>query len=141
MEFDYAKYRNAAGTIYRPSINVTFAYKSSRFPYQDALVDTGSDFVLLPLSIAEVLGTEPDFDAASEMHCACGGTFQSYESRYPLDIIIDHPGFKPKKWLTHVQFVDAPITALLGQRGFLDHFNATFFSKRHVLRLEDSILK
>ena len=136
MEFEYAKYQTRAGTIYRPAINILFTYKSRRFPYKDALVDTGSDFILLPISIAEILGVEPDLETISEINCACGHSFKSYESKYPLDLIVDRKGFMPKKWPTHVQFVDAEITPLLGFRGFLDKFDATFFSSRHVLRLE-----
>jgi predicted aspartyl protease len=58
MEFDYSTYRNREGTFYRPSIDLTFKYKSASFPYKSALVDTGSDFILIPLSLAEVLGEE-----------------------------------------------------------------------------------
>lgn len=136
MEFDYAKYETRAGAIYRPTLNVTFAYKSVFLPYNDALVDTGSDFVLLPLSIGEFLGAEPDFECVSEMNCACGGMFKAYESRYPIEIIIDHKGFTPKKWMTHVQFVDGPVPPLLGHRGFLDRFDATFSGKRRVMHLD-----
>lgn len=135
MDFEYAKFLTRAGAIYRPSLNVTFAFQSRRVPYSDALVDTGSDFVLLPMSIAELLGAEPDLESVTEMSCACGGNFHAYESRYPIDIIVDHRGFMPKKFLTHVQFVDAPITPLLGHRGFLDRFDATFFGNKHTMRL------
>lgn len=109
MDIEYTKYRNIDGTFYRPSINVTFKYKSQRFPYEAAIVDTGSDYVMLPLDIAEALGTEPDLDRVTELCCACGGTFKSYISRYPIEIIIDHKGFRPKSWQTHVQFVDAKV--------------------------------
>lgn len=135
MEFEYAKFRTSDGPFYRPSISVTFKYHSKLFAYQDALVDTGSDFVLLPLSMGELLGAEPDFDSALEVNCACGNHFKTYESRYPLELIVDHNGFLPRKWLTHVRFVPADITVLLGHRGFLDRFDATFYSGRHVMEL------
>lgn len=135
MEFDYSTYRNREGTFYRPSIDLTFKYNLSSFPYKSALVDTGSDFVLLPLSIAEALGAEPDLESVVELNCACGSTFKSYSSRYPLEIIIDHHGFRPKSWQTHVKFVEAESTVLLGHRGFLDRFNATFYGKNHVMKL------
>jgi len=138
MEFKYSSFRNREGTFYRPSINVTFKYKSKSFPYQDALVDTGSDFVLLPFSVAELLGIEPDFDSITEMLCACGGVFKTYSSRYPIEIVIDHRGFRPHSWQTHVKLVDAEITPLLGHRGFLDHVNATFYGKKHVMELVQS---
>jgi len=135
MEFEYSSFRNRDGTFFHPSINVTFKYQSRSFAYQDTLVDTGSDFVLLPLSIAEILGAEPDFDMATEMSCACGGKFKTYASRYPVEIIVDHKGFKPNAWQTHVKFVEAEVPALLGHRGFLDHFDATFFGRKHIMKL------
>lgn len=135
MEFNYSSFRNREGTFYHPSIDVTFRYKSRSFPYQDTLVDTGADFVLLPLSIAEVLGAEPDFDSVAELDCACGGIFESYASRYPIEIIVDHDGFQPHRWETHVKFVKADVPALLGHRGFLDRFDATFCGKSRIMRL------
>ena len=138
MEFDYSVYRNREGIFYHPCINVTFKYKSSQFPYESAIVDTGSDFILLPLSIAEALGAEPDFESVVELNCACGDTFKSYSSRYPIEIIIDHKGFRPHRWLTHVKFVEPDVTVLLGRRGFLDRFNASFFGKRNVMGLTEA---
>ncbi len=136
MEFEYSRYRTRDGLIHRPSLDVILGYKSHTLLYKDALVDTGSDFVLLPLSIAELLGVEPDFEAVSDMVCACGDFFQSYESRYPIEITVNHRGFLPKKWVTHVKFVDAPVTPLLGHRGFLDQFDATFLGKKHLMKLQ-----
>ncbi len=137
MEINYSVYRNRDGTFYNPTVDVIFGYKSKRFTYFSALVDTGSDFVMLPLDIAETLGAEPDFDSKTELNCACGNSFISYASRYPLEIIINHPGFRPKSWQTHVRFVDAKTTVLLGQRGFLDRFNVTFYGKRCVMGIKE----
>ncbi|MCF7844825.1 MAG: retroviral-like aspartic protease family protein [Kiritimatiellales bacterium] len=119
-------------------MNVTFQYKKNRFPYQDALVDTGSDFVLLPFNIAEAIGAEPDFDDHTELNCACGDVIKAYGSRYPVEIIIDHAGFRPSNWQTHVRLVDANIVPLLGHRGFLNRFDATFYGKKHIMKLEES---
>ncbi len=136
MEFEYAKIRTRAGNMYRPAVNVTLSYKGKSFPIQEALVDTGADFVILPLSIGKALGAEPDLEAVSEISCACGNAFNSYESRYPIEIAIDHNKYVSKKWLTHVQLVDADVTVLLGHRGFLDRFNATFFGGKHLMSLK-----
>ena len=138
MEFEYSTYRNREGTFYHPCINLTFKYKSKSFPYQSAIVDTGSDFILLPLSIAEALGAEPDFESVTELSCACGGTFKSYASRYPIELSIDHAGFRPHTWQTHVKFVEPEVTVLLGHRGFLDRLDASFFGKRHMMKLTAS---
>ena len=138
MEFDYSVYRNREGTFYRPCINLLFKYKTRSFPYESALIDTGSDFIMLPLSIAEALGAEPDFESVTELNCACGSTFKSFSSRYPLELCIDHKGFRPHSWLTHVKFIEPEVTVLLGHRGFLDRLNATFFGKQHVLKVEGS---
>ena len=135
MEIEYTKYRNIHGTFYRPTINLTFRYKSAIFPYEAAIIDTGSDFVMLPLEIAEALGAEPDLDRATKLDCACGDTFNSYISKYPIELVIDHKGFRPKQWQTHVQFVDAKVTTLLGHRGFLDRFDVTFFGQRHIMKI------
>lgn len=130
MYIDYSVYRNRDGLFYRPSIDVMFTYTSKQFPYAAALVDTGSDFVMLPMAIAEILGIEPDLESATEMNCACGDTFKSFISRYPIEIAVDHQGLSTKPWKTFVQLVDANVPVLLGHRGFLDRFDVTFSSKR-----------
>jgi hypothetical protein len=137
MEIEYTTYQNRDGTFHNPCLDVTFRYKSRAFFYRSALVDTGSDFVMLPMEIAEAVGLEPDFDMVTELHCACGNSFPSYASRYPVEIHIDYAGFRPKVWQTHVRLVDAKVTPLLGQRGFLDRFDVTFCGKRHVMRVEE----
>lgn len=138
MEFEYSTYRNREGVFYHPCINITFRYKSISFPYESAIVDTGSDFILLPLSIAEVLGVAPDFESVTELNCACGGQFKSYTSRHPIEIIVDHPGFRSHAWQTYVKFVEPEVTVLLGHRGFLDHFDVSFYGKRHRMKLESN---
>lgn len=137
MEIEYMTYQNRDGTFYHPCIDVTFAYKSRSFFYRAALVDTGSDIVMLPMEVAEALGLEPDFDMANVLNCACGNSFLSYASRRPIEIRIDYKGFRPRAWQTHVRFVDAKVTTLLGHRGFLDRFDITFCGKRHVMRIEE----
>ena len=137
MEFEYTKYRTKDGIFYRPTLDVFFEYKGKRMKYEEAIVDTGSDYVQLPLDLAEVLGAEPDFDDFSIVECACGDTYKSYASRYPLEIIIDHKGFRPLSWKLHVRFVDAKVVPLLGHRGFLSRFEATFDGKNHKMRLPE----
>lgn len=137
MDIEYSKYRTRDGTFYRPTLDVIFRYKSAVLPYEAAIVDTGSDFIMLPLDIAEVLEAEPDFEQVTELHCACGGTFRGYASRYPIEIIIDQKGFRPVSWKTHVRFVEAKVSVLLGHRGFLDRFNATFHGKQHTMTLSE----
>lgn len=136
MEFEYSTYRTREGMFHHPCVNLTFRYKSASLPYESAIVDTGSDFILLPMSIAEVLGAEPDFESETELNCACGGTFKAYSSRYPIELMIDQRGFRSYSWQTHVKFVEPEVTVLLGYRGFLDRFNASFFGKRHTMKLE-----
>src|SRR3989338_5515940 len=51
-------------------------------------------------------------------------------------ITIDHTGFRPHTWETFVKFVEPEVTVLLGHRGFLDRWDATFFGKRHTMKLE-----
>jgi len=135
MELEYTKYQTKDGAFYRPSIDITFKYKSEHFPYASALIDTGSDMIMLPLGIAEVLGAEPDFERVTELQCACGGTFKSYASRLPLELIIDQKGFRSMSWQTHVQFVESNVTVLLGHRGFLDRFDITFYGKQHMMKI------
>tara|TARA_Y100000310_G_scaffold342151_1_gene444008 strand:+ start:2648 stop:3067 length:420 start_codon:yes stop_codon:yes gene_type:complete len=138
MEFKYSSFRNKDGRFYHPSIDVTFQYDQNRFPYEGALVDTGSDYLLLPMRIAEKISAEPDFDDVTEFNCACGGVFKAYKTRYPIEIIVDHKGFRPKSWLTHANIVDGEMTPLLGHRGFLDRFDATFYGKTHIMKLVEA---
>lgn len=135
MEFEYSTFRTRDGVFYRPTIDVTFRYRSKSFPYKAALVDTGSDFVMLPLSVAEALGAEPDLESVTVLDCACGGEFRSYVSRHPIEIVLDCEGFRTRSWQTHVRFVQAEVTVLLGHRGFLDRLDATFSGKHHMMKL------
>ena len=59
VQFPYEKFEGIDGKMnYRPCLPITFSYKNNDIPIGSALVDTGSDFTILPLEIAHVLEIE-----------------------------------------------------------------------------------
>ena len=59
--FDYFKY---------PIRPVKFFYKDKKTPFTDALLDSGGDFIVIPMPIAEYL--DLDLEAAGEVDTAGG---------------------------------------------------------------------
>lgn len=86
------------------------------------LIDSGSDWTILPLEVAEVLGLEVKSKSKTEFNAAGGGTFSVYKSSHAIEHILSQTGFRDFKWKSHVCFSVSQPTILLGQIGFLDRF-------------------
>jgi len=138
MELEYSYYRNREGQFYRPTIEVTFKYGSKEFRAEEVLVDTGSDFVIINTEIADQIGAIPDKEMAIEIDCVCGKKVHIYHSLHPIEIVLPYENLKPTSWKTPVKIVDADSAPLLGQRGFLNHFDVTFYGKRHVMKIVEA---
>src|SRR3989339_590912 len=82
VQFPYEKFEGIDGKMnYRPCLPITFSYKNNDIPIGSALVDTGSDFTILPLEIAHVLKIELDDSQEIRIDCAGGGVFKAMPSK------------------------------------------------------------
>jgi predicted aspartyl protease len=132
MKFSYREYISQfPGTsdfrlILRPVITVRIAGPKSEARW-DALVDTGADETLLPLSLAELLGVELDREATSLAAGISGDKLTIHYGDVKLQIAV---GNKEITWRSTVGFVEFGSSdeevIVLGHLGCLDFFTATF---------------
>lgn len=119
-----------------PAIRVTFRCKRFRITIGNALVDTGADETLLPLSMANDMGFDFDLEKDKVMWDGAGGQqFPAYKSPEEIEFILESSGFRPCRWTSHVFFTLEQPTILIGRRNFLDRFVVTFRGKEKVLEL------
>lgn len=144
MNFRYRQYEIPDGresgklvTVYRPVIAVTVSGPSGDL-FQRALVDTGADFSILPLSIAPLLGITLDPKNNRVGESATGHNLAVSIGKVTLEIT---QGRERYHWVTEVGFALLGGTyhdedAILGHGSFLDFFTATFDGKKHELALK-----
>jgi len=135
---DYAKriHPVTGKPIYYPALRVTFKYKKFRETFGNALVDTGADETMLPLSMANEMGFRFDLEKDKTMWDGAGGTkFAVYESTHPIEFILESPGFRLHKWKANAYFTLEQPTILIGRKNFLDKFVITFDGKNRVFEL------
>jgi hypothetical protein len=113
-----------------PLIQIRFAHKNKKTPLIEALLDSGGDFIVIPLPIAKYLGAK--LKKAESVNTA-GGVTTLFKTK--LDIII---GKSKKKKLVYkgleVFVLDKEdIPVLVGRRPFFEDFEITF--KKHKKQL------
>lgn len=124
MKFKYKKY---GPKIIRPVIPVELIYKNLTVPYE-ALVDSGADFAIFDLQIADILG----INIENGRRDFVSGITGIKEPIYFHEIIIEVGGWPHK--------VDVAFGKLgnfghgvVGQKGFFDLFTVKFdYSKEEV---------
>lgn len=128
MRFPYLKYERAATSgglgrspVYRPVIPFRVRGTTGDLSLF-GLVDTGSDTTLLPLFVAERIGVNPEPETGR--YQAVGGQVVTVSYGVVELQIEDETG--SLAWSARVAFLDNRTTALLGQSGFLERFDATF---------------
>ncbi len=141
MKFSYREYISQfPGTsdfrlILRPVITIGIAGTKSVARW-DALVDTGADETLLPLSLASLLGVELDQEATSQAAGISGDKLTIYYGDVELQIV---DGNKTVTWKTIVGFVEFGSSddevIVLGHGGCLDYFTASFDGENAELEL------
>lgn len=103
----------------------------------DALLDSGADETLFPLSLAEVLGVELDQELISEAAGISGDRLKIHYGDVELQIESDQDVVA---WKTTVGFVDfgsaSDEVIILGHGGCLDFFTATFDGEQAELELK-----
>jgi hypothetical protein len=101
-----------------------------------ALVDTGSDETIFPLSVATSIGVKLDRHSASQASAVGGHTVELIPGAVELRIANDRETFS---WHTVAGFLNAreleDEIALLGYAGFLEFFRATFDSSDYEVEI------
>jgi len=122
--------------ILRPEVPLRVHGTTGSATYM-ALVDTGADNTILPLSIARELGITT-YPAKGPSAVAFGGqpielSYADVELEFSQDV-------ETLRWRARVQFfgfADAqPETLVVGHQGFLDYFTAVFDGEQAVLDLQ-----
>lgn len=123
IKFPYIEFLGLAEErIFRPLIPVTFkAGKESFEAY--ALVDSGSDYTILPISVAGILKLKLSDQPQYYIQGAGGNKFKIYKSPIEVGGTIQKRGFRSLKWESYIYFSEGDdSTLLLGQKGFFEHF-------------------
>jgi len=141
MRFRYSSYEVdpsptvPGGVLYRPEIVIELIGPRRSETIQ-ALVDTGSDETVFPLSPANAIGVQLNRASTGQASAVGGHEVELVPGSVTLQI--SQAGLT-YRWQTMVQFleVDQPEdeVALLGYAGFLEFFQATFNSESQELEL------
>ena len=118
--FDYNKY---------PIVPVKFHYKGKKTPVIEAILDSGGDFIVIPMPIAKYL--EIELEEAGDVDTA-GGTASLFKST--LDITIGkNDGLNTyKNNQIHVS-TRSDIPVLLGRSPIFEDYEITFKKQKNEL--------
>jgi len=132
MNFTYTKYEvepsptNPSGIVYRPEILLRVVGLTSDALLM-ALIDTGADECVLPLSLAEIIGVVLD-ESQTVLAAGVGGhtlELMPADAEFELD-----SGSERHRWPIRVGFAQfenpEDECAILGNVGALEYFTATF---------------
>lgn len=134
--FPYTQFGSKERVQYRPTVPVIFRHGKTRIPIAHAIVDTGADYTLLPLQLANEFGFTFDLKKGELWNGAGGGTFRVYRAPEAIDCVIQKNGFAPLQWKSIVHFTLEQPTILLGHRGCLEYFNLSFYGKKKELHMD-----
>lgn len=133
MEFSY---NECEQNVYRPYLPIIFSYAGKNTPLTGALVDTGSDFTILPLEIAHYLEIELDDSKTIKLDSAGGGIFTALPSQKEvLYTIPAKKGYRPITWSGVIYFTEEEKIVLLGHRQCLEKFDLTFYGPERKLAI------
>lgn len=112
-------------------------FKCNRKEFKSyALIDSGSDYTILPIEIAGKLSLRLDNHLRFSILAAGGHSFTIYKSSIEIEYIIKKKGFREIKWKSNVFFAESGSTILLGQNGFLDKFKITLNGKNREVEIK-----
>ena len=115
-----------------PIVPVKFYYKEKKTPVIDALLDSGGDFIVIPMPIAKYLDLK--LEKAGEVDTAGGSTslFKSY-----IDITIGkNDGFTNYKNKLIYISTREDIPVLLGRSPIFEDYEITFKKQKNQLILK-----
>ena len=121
--FDYCKY---------PIVPVKFHYNDKKTPFIEALLDSGGDFIVIPMPIAKYLGLK--LKKAGSVDTA-GGQISLFKAK--IDVEIGKNG-KNKKYENHYVHISMreDIPVLLGRNPIFEDFEITFKKTKNQLILK-----
>jgi hypothetical protein len=141
MRFPYASYEVDPsptvpnGILYRPEVTIDVIGPVTTETIQ-ALVDTGSDETVFPVSLANAIGVRLDHSSTGQASAVGGHAVELVPGSVTLQMTRSGELFR---WETKVAFLETQHpdeeVALLGYAGFLEFFQATFNSENHELEL------
>lgn len=121
--FDYHRY---------PIIPVKFHYKERKTPYIDALLDSGGDFIVIPLPIAQYL--DLDLEKAGSVNTA-GGEASLFKATLNMVIGRGNTTAIYKDILIHVSSrKDIPV--LIGRHPIFEDYEVTFRKQKDQVILK-----
>jgi hypothetical protein len=121
--FDYCKY---------PIVPVKFHYKEKKTPIIEALLDSGGDFIVIPMPIAQYLGLE--LEEAGDVDTA-GGTTSFFKSTLDMSIEKDEIVNIYENNQIHVS-TRSDIPVLLGRSPIFEDYEITFKKQKNQLILK-----
>lgn len=114
--------------ILRPIIPVSLRHKGKSI-YYEALIDTGADFCIFPIELANNLG----IDIKKHRIIYFSGVGGDPIKGFIVEVIL---GIGEIDLLTKIVFSEAGITRVLGQRGFFDHFDVKLSYKNQSIEIQ-----
>lgn len=135
MNFPFTEFLGLAeDRVFRPLIPITFKANNKSFDGY-ALIDSGSDYNILPIGIAKILGLDLSCESRYNISAAGGRVFTIYKSPIAIGHIIKKRGWKMINWNAFVYFTEVGGDILLGQSGFLNQFKVTLDGKNKEIEI------
>lgn len=135
MNFPFTEFLGLAeDRVFRPLIPITFKANDKSFDGY-ALIDSGSDYNILPMEIASTLGLDLSCQPRYSILAAGGRTVTIYKSPVEIDHVIKKRRCGIIKWSTFVYFVECGSDILLGESGFLNQFKVTLNGKNKEIEI------
>src|SRR3989344_6038711 len=140
MKFEYKIYPRdpvpgaPEGLIFQPKIPITVYGPTGKISF-DALVDTGADHTIFPRFNASHIGAPLHEKNVSYTNgIGSDGIKSFYAEGIELEMKVDN---EICRWTAPVWFSEQDdFPALLGRKGFLEYFTATFDGENSILTLE-----
>ena len=140
MKFDYKVYPRdpvpgaLKGITFQPKIPLHVFGPKGKIRF-DALVDTGSALTIFPRFIADQVGVTLHERNVTHTSGIGEGNVRLFHAKdIELELQIDEGMYR---WSAPVWFSESDESpALLGRKGFLEFFTATFHGDEHILTLE-----
>lgn len=126
MIFDYQKITT---TISRPIIPI-FLKSKTKFTFYRALIDSGADYCIFSIELAQALGIKLSKNIISFMGV---GRDKIKGFWGEVEIRIDGASYKTKAIFAEISDFGHGI---LGQRGFFDHFDVKLRCKKQIIEIE-----
>ena len=137
MNFAYRRFRvelfdgESLSEIYRPIVPILVHGPRDSLLIHP-LLDSGADFTLFPISVATVIGVEPDTNRPGTVGGIEGGSLATFPAEVELEL---NDGTQNYRWVATVRFAEGN-NMLLGHLGCLEFFAATLDHESRMFSLE-----